>query len=172
MSEKPVFEDHIGLVKSIVRSFDKSCRPEDSDFFSLACMAMMRAISSFDEDKSKFAYWATKIIRNAIVKEIKKNKLSLCQLSHDPISSDCQMPLELANFLSDSSESDTPSESENKRMLRRHYFEGVSMAEIARETGITREYVRQKLKKAIDSIRKKHKFLIENHSFWLSGFAG
>ena len=74
MPEKPVFEDHIGLVKSIVSSFDKSCRPEDSEVFSLACMGLMKAISTFDSERSKFSYWATKIIRNFIIAEKRRWK--------------------------------------------------------------------------------------------------
>ena len=173
-TKPPVFEDHIGLVKSLVSSFDRSCSPQDSEFFPLACMALIKAISTFDPEKSKFSYWATKIIRNDIFSEMKKIRGSRafvsCSDLDDAVSDDQEgIPLDLAEVLSVPSEKDTPLEQENKRMLRRHYLDGIPMAEIARECGITREYVRQKVRKAIDSIRKSHASLIDNHPFWLFG---
>lgn len=167
--EHPVFEDHIGLLKSVVSSFERSCRPEDSELFPVACMCLMKAISTFDPSKSKFSYWATKIIRNGIVKEIRKNAapVSLSPLEDDPSAQNFNMPLELIPLLTETSEQDTPTESENRRMLVRHFLDGVSMAEIARELGFTREGVRQKVKRAIECIRKRHRDLLDNHPFWL-----
>lgn len=182
MSEdrKPVFEDHIGLIKSIVCSFDRTCRPEDSELFAVACMGLMRAISTFDRDKSKFSYWATKIIRNGIIAEIRKRKgVAVAISSLEPDERDralarrnAEMPLEIVSFLTDPCDTDTPSERENKRILRRHYIDEVPMAEIAREVGFTRENIRQKVNKAIRSIRNKHARLLDDHFVWLSGRLG
>jgi RNA polymerase sigma factor (sigma-70 family) len=134
-------------------------------------MCLIKAISTFDPSKSKFSYWATKIIRNGILKEIRKNKLepAICfDESEHPSSGECDMPLDLIPVLTKCSDQDTPSDVENRRMLVRHFLEGVSMAEIAREVGFTREGVRQKVKKAIESIREKHGNMLDNHPFWLT----
>lgn len=170
---RPIFEDHIGLVKSIVSSFDRLCRAEDSEFFPIACMGLIKAISTFDPSKSKFSYWATKIIRNFILRELRKKKLEPTPMSrldfeegeledrrHDA-------PLDLIPLVTKPSDQDSKTEAENKRMLVRHFLDGVSMAEMAREAGFTREGIRQKVKKAIESIRRRHSDLLDNHAFWL-----
>jgi RNA polymerase sigma factor (sigma-70 family) len=177
LEKPPVFEDHLGLVKSIVRSFDRACRPEDSEFFPVACMGLIKAIETFDPSMSKFSYWATKIIRNGIIGELRKERLDalpFSTLERDDMefvlaSRDRSVPLELAALLTEPSESDSPADIENKRILKRHYIDEVSMAEIAREVGFTRENIRQKVKKAISSIRNKHGRFLDDHLFWLSG---
>lgn len=164
----PVFEDHIGLVKSIVSSFDKSCPLQDSEFFPVACIGLIKAISTFDPTKSKFSYWATKIIRNSIICEIKKrNPLPVGDMDEHPSESFCESPLDLISLLTNDCGNETPLELENKRMLVRHYLEGVPMAEIAREVGFTRERIRQKVNKAIQSIRMRHVDVLDNHLSWL-----
>lgn len=174
--KKPVFEDHIGLVKSIVSSFDRLCSPEDSELFPVACIGLMKAIESFDPSRSKFSYWATKIIRNSMISEIRKNSNDPVPMSRIDFDGEenlagrgSEMPLELVPFITGNSEGDTKLELENRRILLRHFLEGVSMAEIARELGFTREGIRQKVKKAIESIRKRHGEILDNHSFWLTG---
>lgn len=177
MPEQPeknlAFEDHIGLVKSIVRSFDRSCRPEDSEFFPVACMGLMKAMSTYNRTKSKFSYWATKIIRNSLSKEIKRSRISPKPVGFEveEIASNedrRDMLLDLIPVLTCDSEKDSPSECENMRMLIRHFLDGVSMAEIAREIGFTRENVRQRVKKAIESIRLRHGQVLDNHAYWLA----
>lgn len=164
----PVFEDHIGLVKSVVSSFDKSCPPQDSEFFPVACIGLIKAISTFDPSRSKFSYWATKIIRNSIICEIRKsNPLPVGDMDEHPSESFYETPLDLIPLLTNDCGNETPSELENKRMLVRHYLEGVPMAEIAREVGFTRERIRQKVNKAIESIRKRHMDVLDNHPSWL-----
>lgn len=162
-------------MKSIVSSFDKLSRPEDSELFPVACMGLMKAIASFDSSRSKFSYWATKIIRNFMIRELRKNSsgpIPISRIDFDwekNLVADCyDMPLDLVPALTEDSDEDTPSELENKHMMLRHFLEGVPMAEIARELGFTREGVRQKVKKAIESIRKKHGDMLDNHSFWLN----
>jgi RNA polymerase sigma factor (sigma-70 family) len=173
----PVFEDHFGLVKSIVHSFDRSCRPEDSEIFSVACLGLMKAISTFAPGKSKFSYWATKIIRNHILSEKRKSRelaipMSVAdseEVNRSLAKTDRNFPSELVLSMMEPSPSDTKSESENKRILRRHYLDEVSMAEIAREVGFTRETIRQRTNKAIDSIRKKYAAILDNHPFCIAG---
>jgi RNA polymerase sigma factor (sigma-70 family) len=169
------FEDHVGLLKSIVHSFDRSCPPEDSEIFPVACMGLMKAIATFDPDRSKFSYWATKIIRNLILGEKRKDRLRFVPMSPSGEESipdhrdDSGLPLDLTSLLVDPASSDTPSELEQKRILRRHFVDQVSMAEIAREVGLTREGVRQKMKRAIESVREKHREVLDNHPLWLAG---
>lgn len=172
----PIFEDHMGLLKSIVSSFDRSCPPEDSELFPLACMGLMKALSTFDPDQSKFSHWATKLIRNRILGEKRRERLRTVPMSC--LDSECEvpdrreesgLPLGLVPELTDQDPSDTPLEAEQKRMLRRHFVEHVPMAEIAREVGMTREGIRQKIKKAIDSVRERHRDMLDNHPFWLAG---
>jgi DNA-directed RNA polymerase specialized sigma subunit len=171
LKDRQFFEDHIGLLKSIVSSFDKSCNPVDSEFFPIACIGMIKAISTFDSSKSKFSYWATKIINNSILQEIRKTKplpkpLPNSNLDDLPLDSQ-NSPLDLIPLLTNDCGNETHLELENKRMLVRHYLDGVSMAEIAREVGLTRERIRQKVNKAIEFIRKKHAKILDNHLFWL-----
>lgn len=172
--DRPIFEDHIGLVKSIVFSFDKSCSPEDSEMFPVACIGLIKAISTFEPGRSKFSYWATKIIRNMLINELRSESkfpmLSLDSMeSEGPPARTERFPAELVLEMVEPSPSDTPSETENKLILRRHYLDLVPMAEIAREIGFTREAVRQRVNKAVDSIRKRCGIAFDDHPFWLHG---
>ena len=178
MSEKsmdrPVFEDHIGLVKSIVFSFDKSCAPEDSEMFPVACIGLIKAISTFKPGRSKFSYWATKIIRNMLINELRsQSKFPMFSLDsvcvEGPPARLERFPADLVLKMVEPSASDTPSDTENKLILRRHYLDMVPMAEIAREIGFTREAVRQRVNKAVDSVRKKFGIVLDDHPFWLHG---
>lgn len=173
MPDPACFEDHIGLLKSIVSSFDRSCPPEDSEIFPVACIGLMKAISTFNPDRSKFSFWATKIIKNLILGERRRERLKTVPIESEESIPDRRedLPLELVNRLTGQDSSDSPSESEGKRMILRHFVEQVPMAEIAREMGITREGVRQKIRRALDSVRKKNKEILDNHPFWLAGRA-
>lgn len=173
--DSPVFEDHIGLVKSIVYSFDRSCKPEDSEMFPVACIGLIKAISTFKPGKCKFSYWATKVIRNMLITELRSEARSVrafsieCEGAEDSLARHDKFPSELVLEMVEPSASDTLAETENKLILRRHYLDLVPLAEIAREIGFTREAVRQRANKAIDSIRKKCGNVLDNHPFWLAG---
>lgn len=171
-----VFEEHIGLVKSIVSSFDRSCPPEDSELFAVACIGLMKAIRTFDGSSSKFSYWATKIIRNMLIGEKRKKREWMIPMSAvaskeclEPMDRDPGLPLDLVSLLTAPSSEDTDPEKEDKKILRRHFLDHVSMAEMARELGVSREGIRQRTNRAIRSIQKKHKNILDNHPSWLAG---
>ena len=167
-------EENMGLVRAVVSGFCKGERPEDSELFPLACMAFMKAAATFDPSRAKFSTWATRIMRNRILSELRKMKrrpvVSLHSLERkererslvDTRSGD--FPVLLYGALTKRDSSDSEKEQQNKKILLRHYLDGTTWAEIGREFGLSKEAVRQRAQKAISSIRRKNASLLEDYS--------
>ena len=167
-------EDHIGLVRSVVSKFSKFGKIEDSEFYSIACLALVQAAASFDASKAKFSTWATKIMTQKIIAEIRKNKRKkMIEISAlEAQQADCclvdkrnkDLPTQLISLVRPN-KCDSKSEKQNKTILSMHYLDGKSWSEIGRELGMTREGVRQRALRAIDSIRENNKELLCEYLF-------
>lgn len=163
-------EQNLALAKSIVAKF-KPGNVEDSELYSVACIALMKAAATFDPSVAKFSTWATRIIRQHIITEIRKHKrdtVPLSSLDYDEAErvladSSEDFPLHLAGLLVDPDPSDSKAEAENKRMLAMHHLDGQSLSDIGREVGLSKERVRQRLATAIQSIRLKKREEIKEY---------
>lgn len=168
--DSQMFEKNLGLLKSIVSKFVKH-QIEDSDLYSIGCMALLKAIRTFDPSKSSFSTWATRIIRNSIITQLRKNKKdqvivfsSIEEKEKDEKLIDQQkeeVPFKLIKDLIKIDNSDSKTEAENKKILIDHYLEGKSLSEIGKQFGITKERVRQRAKEGIAKIRIKNKKILK-----------
>lgn len=166
---------NIGLLKSIVKKFSKKINIEDSEYYSIACLALVEAASSFDASKAKFSTWATKIITQRIIQSIRKSKKQkLIEMSSlDPVDIDHYLidkkgkilPTELLSLIAPK-EKDTKTERQSKSILSMHYLDGKSWSEIGRIIGMTREGVRQKAQRALELIRKNNVDLLGNSFYY------
>ena len=162
-------EQNLALAKSIVAKF-RPGNVEDSELYSVACIGLMKAAATFDPSFAKFSTWATRIIRQHIITEIRKRRqyaVPLSSLGRDESEILAEpkddLPVHLASMLVSPDSSDSKTEAENKRMLAMHHLEGQSLSDIGREVGLSKEGVRQRLATAIRSIRLKKMEEIKEH---------
>jgi RNA polymerase sigma factor (sigma-70 family) len=131
----------------------------------------MKAAATFDPSVAKFSTWATRIIRQHIINEIRKRRqdtVPLSSLDYDEaervlVDYREDFPLHLAGLLVDPDPSDSKAEAENKRMLAMHHLDGQSLSDIGRKVGLSKERVRQRLANAIQSIRLKKREEIKEY---------
>lgn len=155
-------EDHLGLVRAVVCKFHRGRFVEDSELFSVGCLALVEAQRTFDPTKSKFCTWATRLIQQRVIDEHRKKKKEspvddTCEMRDIPEQKQEQLPVHLLSHIL---EGETPAE--DRRMLVGHYLEGKSLAELGREFGISKEWVRKKISLALSSIRRKNRCVLEN----------
>ncbi len=159
-------EDNMGLVRAVVSKFFRGSGIEDSELYSAGCVGLVAAARTFDASKSKFSTWATRIITQHVINELRRNKAdksvplsSLEQSDADAVLEDrrsSDLPLHLMKFVTNEDSSETKSESENRRILMDCFLGERSFSEIGRELGISREAVRKRAQKAIERIRIKN----------------
>jgi len=163
--ERKLIEDHIGLVRSIVSKFDRF-GINDSDLFGIGCLALVEAHKSYIPEKGAFSTWATKLIKQSIFDNFKKNKkhnIKNIEESLDPVDdSKCSIPLDALSVFLQEEKDESKADKENKKILVDHYLNDKSWAEIGRELSLTRERVRQKGMEAIKKIRQKYRLVIED----------
>ena len=171
-------EENINLVGSIVSKFLRKPHVEDSELYSVGCMGLFHAAKTYDPSKSKFSTWATRIIKQRIISEIRSQKrlkrrsgsvviselddreLDVCLEDRRPSS----LPVHIVDALTKEAPSETKRETENRTILVRHFLESRSFSDIGREMGITREAVRKKAQKAIESIRLTNLDLLKEYT--------
>lgn len=159
-------EDNMGLVKAVVSKFFRGSGIEDSELYSAGCVGLLAAARTFDSSKSKFSTWATRIITQHVIGELRRRKgdksvplSSLDDADVDSILEDRRtagLPLHLVKFVTNKDSSETKSESENRRILLDCFLGERSFSEVGRELGISREAVRKRVQKAIERIRSRN----------------
>lgn len=150
-------EEYIGLLSSCVLKFVKDGPLQDSDLYSVGCLALMEAARTFDPSRSKFCTWATRIINQRIIDEIKRSarvREACSDLSLHPDEESEQLPLHLLPDLLDGDVAD-------ECMVVGHYLEGKSLSELGREFGFSKEWVRKKIQSAVSKIRRDNLALLE-----------
>lgn len=158
---------NLGLINSVVSKFVKK-DIQDSELYSVACIAIIEATKTFDPSRSKFSTWATRRMTQAILDQLRKNKKNLSRTvisELDQIEQNkalavdsCEsIPVNLVGSIG------TNNDSVDKKMLLLHYLEEKSLSQIAKEFGFTKEGVRKKIKKAIIEIRNKNKDLLKDY---------
>jgi len=134
--------------------------------YSVGCIALMKAFSSFDPTKSQFSTWATRLIRQRIIEEI-------CRVSKDQTVSDTdhvakavspenRQPVHMISSIVEYRDSDSPSESEGKRVVREYYLNGRSLSDLGQELGLSKEGVRKRVNAAIVALRNKNLRTLED----------
>jgi RNA polymerase sigma factor (sigma-70 family) len=165
---------NLGLVKSVVSKFvkDKS-KIEDSELYSVACIAIIEASKSFDATKAKFSTWATRCMNQSILDHLRKNKknssvLMIFDLEESDQSkaledrSSLNLPYHLTSIVQPSGD-DSKSTIQSKQMLSMYYLEEKSLSEIGSQFGFTKEGVRKKIYKVLNEIREKNKVLLKEY---------
>lgn len=159
-------EDHLGLVRAVVYKFCRKCRVEDSELYSVGCIALMKAASSFDPTKSQFSTWATRLIRQRVIEEIcrvsKERSVSDTDYVAKAVCPEPRKPVHMVSSIVESCDSDSPSEFEGKRVVREHYLKGRSLSDLGRELGMSKEGVRKRVGSAIVALRIKNRRLLED----------
>lgn len=161
-ASKIKIEEHLGLVRAVVCKFHKGRFVEDSELFSIGCLALVEAHKTFDPSKSKFCTWATRLIQQRVVDEYRKRKKEspvdeTCELREIPNREQDRLPVHiLSHMLSE----EPPTK--DREMLVGHYIDGKSLAELGREFGISKEWVRKKISVVLSSIRRKNRSFLEN----------
>lgn len=159
-------EDHLGLVRSLVLKFIRKGDVEDSELYSIGCLALVEATKSYDPSKSKFATWAWKIVRNRMLDEVKKSGRSressscdFASFADDRLASPPALPVHMLSDFLGSVEGDKDAE-----MLVDHYLAGRSLSDIGRQVGFSKEWVRKRLQSAIVRIRAKNRHIVEENA--------
>lgn len=159
-------EDHLGLVRSVVYKYCRSGRLEDSELYSVGCLALVEAANTFDSTKSKFCTWATRLIRQSVVDEIRKSARSREKTDDsapEPAAgSSDDLHLELVMDMVAGKESDSDQERDGKEVLRGYFLEQKSLSELGRELNLSKEGVRKRMNSALSMVRRKNHSVLEN----------
>jgi hypothetical protein len=170
---KPCIEDHIGLAYSCALSFvGKGAhsdvglfRTEDTEEYSLALLGLWDAVESYNPDLGfKFSTHAYKCMQSRILDGRKFNgrlKRNIPLVEVDDL--DCFIGDGPANFLHEQilefikDQSDLPigTDKQNMDILRGHYIDGDSWAELGKKFGMTRAGARHCGQEAIKIIRNR-----------------
>lgn len=160
VAEKIRVEDYIGLLSSCVLRFVKNGPVQDSELYSVGCIALMEAAETFDPSKAKFCTWATRLINQRILDEIKRNKRvkesSCAEIESFPEEFDEVAPTHIIPKLLEGEE-------EDGLILVGRYMEGKSLSELGKEFGFSKEWMRKRINHAVSRIRRKNRSLLESH---------
>lgn len=169
--DKPNFEDHIGLAADLALKFLERRRGsalspvEDSEEYSIACEALLKALSGYKSDKAKFSTYAYHCIRNALISYVRHRKYAPNFLDPKDIEEiaenrNCTVDPALLDLFLSESENDRESERIDKAMLREHYLQQLTLQQIATNRKITKMRVKQRIDRAINRIKKKYRSYI------------
>jgi len=158
-------EDHLGIVWCLAKKFVRRGNIEDSEIYSVGCLALVEAVKTFDPSRSKFCTWAWQIVRNRMLDEVKKSSRSKEKSSPDlastPDEREKPMPVHilpeiLSNFGGRENQEDA-------KMLIGYYLEGRSLSELGREFGFSKEWIRKRMQVTVCRIREKNRHVLEGY---------
>lgn len=161
-------EDHVPLVKSIVCKFDKNLM--DSDLYGIGCVALVEASKTYDPKRGAFSTWATKIIKQAIIDNFRKNRKEKKIKTDQDFSEIAQknhprLPTDVLQIILCDDKTESKKDKENKQILIDHFINNQTWATIAKKKKITKEGARKKGIAAIKTIREKYRFALEEAEF-------
>ena len=166
---KPKFEDYIGLAADLAIKFLERRRDsayiKDSEEYSIACEALLRAISDYKSDKSKFSTYAYYCIRNALVSYVRHKKHAPDFLDPKDIEEiaenrNCTVDPALLDLLLSESKNERESDRIDKEILREHYLQQLTLRQIAINRKITKIRVKQRIDRAINRIKERYRSYI------------
>lgn len=157
-------EDHLGLVLRVLNRFRPGESVEDSDLYAAGCLALVEAARTFDPSKSRFSTWASRIVLQRVVDEMRRS----CDPVDAPLPDEFpsenggEMPVHLVEGILALRKSDSREERAGKRLLRGRYLEEKTLAQLGREMGVSKEAARKRVDSAISMIREQSLSLLEN----------
>ena len=160
-------EEHLGLVAMVARRYARSGQAvEDTEEYSIGCLALLDAAESFDDDVGAFSTWAVRKIRQSIVdywrQRTRKTKEpeGILSIERDILEglvanghSEFEELLPLIPKMLKPVSSDTATMKRDKRILTLYFLDGMSYAEIGRKLLATREGIRVAVKRGVEEIR-------------------
>lgn len=157
-------EDHLGLVRRVVNRFRPGEEFDDSDLYAAGCLALVEAARTFDPSRSKFSTWASRIVLQRVVDEMRRSgKDPEASLPDDfPSEKGAGMPVHLVEGILALRKSDSREERAGKRLLRGRYLEEKTLSQLGVEMGVSKEAARKRVDSAISMIRSKNRELLEN----------
>jgi RNA polymerase sigma factor (sigma-70 family) len=161
--------DHLGLAYEIVRPYaDPGERVEDLDQYSDALLGLWDAVKTYD-GRIKFSFFARRCMLNRIHEGHRNRSRHDCDLAEDETLQNVPEKPTVINLFDDPKlvkvflsrhRNDSEKDYQKKQLLRQHFMEGMSWAEIARRNRVSRAAVQQAGLSAIKLIRKQHASLI------------
>ena len=171
----PKAQDYMHLAEKFAYIY---CLPQDrrnikdSEFYSLACIWLCRAVKKYTPDKGDFESYAGMTIRNGLISHIRylnrkrrsKKSISLCdfQLNNlvDQSSNDIEQNLEeevktrLVDFVLKSHKKETEQDRNDKELMLDVYCRGKSVFDLAKKNSCTRMTIYNRIQRITNKIRK------------------
>lgn len=159
-------EEHLGLVRSVVLKYHRKGRLEDSELYSVGCLALVEAARDFDPSRSRFSTWATRVVRQRVVDEVRRvakdRERGSANDAPEAEAPAAGMPVHLVESILALRKSDSRGHAKDKRVLRGYFLEGRTLSEIGRALGMSKEGARKRINSAISRIRTANRELLEN----------
>ena len=162
--------DHIGLAHAIASHFvDPRQSVKDSEEYSEACLALVKAAKKYTPDHGPFASYAWKVMNNRLITFLRHKKRRKRMADFDPVSKleGVEAPAQKIPIPADVLDKllvDLPNENKgDKILLVEVYLCGTKIPEIAERLGISRPTVYKRLHRAIERIRSNHQDVLEQY---------
>lgn len=144
MSENELVQQNLGLVKSIVNTFNPRDYDEKEELFSRGLLALLRAIRKYDPQKGKFSSYAWTIIRRECIQFFKQKKRR-----YEEITETCETAtIELSEYM--------PILTDEEQQLVELRLHGHTLIEIAKIMNIKGRQVEHKLRKVFRKIKESN----------------
>lgn len=161
-------QNHLPLARSCAAKFAQvGQRAEDTEAYSDALLGLFKAAQTYNVSRGEFSTWAVTIIKNTMAGEFKtRSRQQQIKTVWENSLSEKDKERYYAKFTEKNSrimlhqmlefkDDDSCKLRQNKRMVSQ-YLDGVSMAEIGRRFGFTRERIRQRIDELTAMLRKRH----------------
>jgi RNA polymerase sigma factor (sigma-70 family) len=172
----PRVEDHIALVRCIVAKF---LRPgvdiDGSDEYADGLIGLWQATQNYEYHFGTFSNYAYQCIANKIIDGLrrrkKQEKLEECSLDDLRVSSSQyedeneKVDFDVAELSNESHDwviklledhpEDTEANRRNKKILLKHFIQGISLTDIAEEMGCTKSYICACKKAGLNLLRER-----------------
>lgn len=155
--EQALAEECLRFVEPAIRALCMACpgircKVEAIDAVSIGQLAVCRAAQTYDAEKSKPTTYFSRAVRNAILKELgRKRRFATDGPERVPFEAvevllHRQPEQDVAIAISALPESAV-------RLIRRRYYDGETLTDMARQDGCTRSTIRRRLSRALALVR-------------------
>lgn len=155
--EQALAEECLRFVEPAIRALCMACpgirsKVESIDAVSIGSLAVCRAAQTYDASKSKPTTYFSRAVRNAILKELgRKRRFATDGPDRVPLEAievllHRQPDQDVAIAVGSLPESAV-------RLIRRRYYDGETLTDMARQDGCTRSTIRRRLSRALALVR-------------------
>jgi RNA polymerase sigma factor (sigma-70 family) len=161
---RPMTDDEKRLAESCIQYVQPSilalCRSypgirkqvERIDATAVGYLAVCRAAQTYDPDKSRATTYFSRAIRNAILKEIAKRRRAVCDgPDRVPLTSVEGLVFRHPDQLVSLAVAALPEDA--VALIRRRYYDGETLTDMAAQDGCTRSTIRRRLSRALATLR-------------------